>query len=215
VPETTDVFLHGGEQYQIEWQKARIAAWSTTLVDQRLAKNGDYLRIGRFRAVEALKLQQIFASNLTRVGTIAAPHPHIDVGISFTAPTGDGSFTEIFKFTPVQRMAAVLGANPPAAKPYQLLVFNSEIAERVVSNVKGIDLSAVKEQFAQQIRLMTESPEKLSAFTTEIRVNKELDFGSGIKVEIRWLQKLLEAEKDPRKSKLVMALTTATEGSGS
>jgi hypothetical protein len=215
VPETTDVFLHGGEQYQIEWQKARIAAWSATLVDQRLAKNGDYLRIGRFRAVEALKLQQIFASNLTRVGTIAAPHPHTDVGVSFTAPTGDGSFTEIFKFTPVQRMAAVLWANPPAAKAYQLLVFNSEIAERVVSNIKGTDLSAVKEQFAQQIRSMTESPEMLSAFTTEIRVSKELDFGSGIKVEIRWLKNLVEAEKDVRKSKLVMALTTASESGGS
>jgi|SRR5947209_3113393 len=112
-------------------------------------------------------------------------------------------------------MAAVLWAKPPTAKAYQLLVFNGEITERVVSNIKGIDLSALKEHFAQQIRSMTESPEMLSVFTTEIRVGKELDFGAGIKVEIRWLQKVVEAEKDVRKSKLLMALTTASESSGS
>ena len=214
IPETTDVFLHNGEQYQIEWQKARIAAWSATLVDQRLKKNGGYLRIGRFREVEALKLQNIFATNLTRVGTIAAPHPHTDVGISFTAPTKDGQFTEIFKFTLVQRMAAVIWAKPPTGKPYQLLVFNSGIAERIVANVEGLDLSVLKEPFAKQIKSIAESPEMLASFKSEIKLGKELDFGSGLKVEIRWAQKVLDNGKDVRKSKFVIALSTTEDGGG-
>lgn len=213
--ETTDVFLHEGRQFQIEWEKAQISAWTTAAVERRLNMNGKYLRIGRFRNLEALKLQQVFASNLTRVGTIAAPHPHTNVGLSLTAPTKDGKFQELFGFTPLQRMAAVMWVKPDKGALYQILVFNGEMAKRVVETIEGgLDLSQVKDPFAGQLKKLAASSNQLLAFEIAAKVSQGLDFGSGLKIETKWDKKLLEnPEKDPRKTKLVMALTTA-ENSG-
>jgi hypothetical protein len=214
-PETTDVFLYEGEQFQIEWQKAQISAWPARLADRRLSKAGNYLRIGRFRDVEALKLQQVFASNLTRVGTIAAPHPHTDVGISFTAPNKDGNFIDIFQFTPVQRMAAVMEVRPVRGEMFKLLVFNGDAAERISTIISGIDLTSVRDPFAGQIRNLAKSPDQLQTFNLATKLSQGLDFGSGLKIETKWLKNLDDMkDKDPRKTKLVMALTTVEKGGG-
>jgi hypothetical protein len=212
-PETTDVFIHKGHQFLIEWKKAQITAWPALLADRRLKKDtGDHLRIGRFREVEALKLQQIFASNLTRVGTLAAPHPHTDVGMILTAPKiGDG-FEKIFEFTPVQRMAAVMNVRPTKGDAYQFLVFNGDATAMVTSAIKDIDLSGVKEVFASQIKSIAKSPEKLRAFDRGTKLKDGIDFGGGLKIATMWHQKLgIAGAKDDRETRPVLALTTKTD----
>ncbi|MGY3135358.1 hypothetical protein ACVWZM_006040 [Bradyrhizobium sp. USDA 4501] len=211
-PETTDVFLYDKDQFQIEWQKAQISAWPVKFADRRLAKKGNYLRIGRFRDVEALKLQQIFASNLTRVGTIAAPHQHIDVGISLTAPAKAGGYVEIFRFTPLQRIAAVMQVRPVRGETYQVLIFNGDAAERIAGVIADIDLSTVKDPFAGQIRALVKSPAQLNTFNVATKIKSGLDFGSGVKIDTKWLKSLdASKDKDPRDLKLVMALSTIEE----
>jgi hypothetical protein len=218
-PETTDVFIHKDQQFLIEWKKAQITAWPANLANRRLAENhGDYLRIGRFREVEALKLQQIFASNLTRVGTLAAPHPHIDVGLVLTAPKDGGGFEKIFEFTPVQRMAAVMDVRPLKGDIYQYLVFNSDMAEKVASGLQDPDLSGVKAAFAAQIKSIAKSPEKLSAFDRATKLKDGIDFGGGLKIATIWNRKLgmaqlAQGQKEERESKLVLAITTKDETS--
>jgi hypothetical protein len=137
------------------------------------------------------------------------------VGISFTAPTQDGEFAEILKFSPDQRMAAVMWVRLKEGKTHQLLVFNSNIGERIVSSIEALDFTVVKvkDAFLKQIKSMAESPDVLAAFSTEIKLGKELELGKGFKVQTGWQKSIQGSQKDPRNQKLVMLVSEESPGS--
>lgn len=125
------------------------------------------------------------------------------------------NFIDILQFTPVQRMAAVMEVRPVRGDMYKLLVFNGDVAERISTIISEIDLTSVKDPFAGQIRNLAKSPDQLQTFNIATKLSQGLDFGSGLKIETKWLKHLDDIkDKDPRKTKLMMALTTVEKGGG-
>jgi hypothetical protein len=76
----TEVFLYSNQDYVIDWDIDNPKIYSLSSLDSTLLNEG-YQRFARLRSLYALKLQQLFAANLTRVGTPVSPPFYWRIGV--------------------------------------------------------------------------------------------------------------------------------------
>lgn len=133
----TDVFIWRDQQYYIDWDKAKAVVLTFAIAKTWLKKDGAYRRIARFRNVEALRIQQVFASNLTRVGTLVTPTSATPVAIKLIAKGADGNPVTVIQFSAERRMAAVM----PARVVKKAKVDPVEVAE--AATAAGAEVAAV------------------------------------------------------------------------
>jgi hypothetical protein len=163
----TDVFYIDQEKFRINWKKAQITAWSVAQANIRLSpKNGKYVRIARFREVEALRLQNLFASNLTRVGTFATPHQHWNFGVRLKVPLNSGEHATLLDIPQSAGPATIIEAKD-APKPRKVLIFAPDFREQLVTSCKQFDWSQVRNPLPAQFAALCGSEELLKLFTQE------------------------------------------------
>ncbi len=136
-----DCFIWSGREYSIDWQKANLNAWTRALANRRLKPGGTHQRIGRLRALPAMKAQNLFASNLTRVGTLAAPHAVIGVGLQIEFKDKTGARKTMFETTAKESMACLLKGIIPQGRrtaPADYLVFNEAFAARLAAEINKV-----------------------------------------------------------------------------
>ncbi|WP_142781930.1 hypothetical protein [Agrobacterium sp. T29] len=192
----TDVFLWNGTEYSIDWAKAQVSAIKISTMEKRLKKDGGYARIARFRGVEALRLQNLFASNLTRVGLPVSFHNRVEVGIELVVKSASEPAT-IFKFSPEEKMAAIIdgrvlkpateGARASSRKetaPAQVLAISPRLYDNFRAKIEAFGLDKVPQQIRGALKSYIESTENLKKLSEHHDVKKPILFGPNIKCDI-------------------------------
>lgn len=176
--EMTDVFFFSNEKFQINWDKAQITAWTLKQANIRLApKSGKYLRIARFREVEAIKLQNLFASNLTRVGTFATPHQHWEVGLKVQVPLKAGGLSTLLEIPQSDAPAALIETREAGKSSKGLIiVFEPGFAKTFAAACRDFDWSSIRPPYPAHFKAFWESEESLGIFAKE-EPAKTLPFG--------------------------------------
>lgn len=181
-----DCFTFRERDYVIEWHKAKLDAWSKQVTDRRLKPESTHLRIARLRNLPALKAQQIFASNLTRVGTLANPHMVVPVGIKVVAKDAAGEAKILIKMAASERFGClvkgmVLEGKGTAEKEY--LIFKRSFGARLSKALLGS-----LEEFNPHVRPFVEEFAKsqvaLSQFRAPCRVGQDIKLGQ-LKIDLR------------------------------
>jgi hypothetical protein len=181
-----DCFRFRERDYLIEWEKAKLDAWPKPLADRRLKIGGTHLRIARLRALPALNAQQIFASNLTRVGTLARPHMVVPVGLKVVAKDQGGQTRELFHVSAEERFACflkglILVGRSTAETEY--LVFKSAFGDRLGEAL----LKAVEEfhpALRPSVKNFAQSRLALMRFRTPCRIGQKIEHDQ-LKIDIR------------------------------
>ncbi len=215
--DTTEVFLSEGRELQISWAKARISAWTSEQADQRLRVGGEYLRIARFREVEALKLQQIFASNLTRVGTLAAPHSAVPVSIRLLAPNAaEAELVTVLALPAAEpniapaavvaaRIASVDAKGRRKDESVKLLIFGPDTCRLIEDALKRLP-EDVSPTARKHLDLIAGSPEMLLAFQRSSKVGATIQVSHGIVIATAWKKDLHVRPKDKKVTRIVLAI---------
>ena len=160
----TDVFYFKDQKLRINWQKAKITAWNVNQTNIRLSpKNGRYLRIARLREVEALRLQNLFSSNLTRVGLFASPYQHWNVGVRIKVPLTAGGHATVVDIPQSEAPAAVIETKATR----KVVVFDPGFRQQFVEKCEAFDWTLVKAPLPTQFRALYQSPELLKTFVQE------------------------------------------------
>ncbi|MBX5032707.1 hypothetical protein [Rhizobium lentis] len=193
----TDVFLWNGTEYSIDWAKAQVSAIKISTMEKRLKQAGGYARIARFRGVEALRLQNLFASNLTRVGLPVSFHNRVEVGIELIVRQTATTQATIFKFLPEEKMAAIIDGRvlKPAAEgvrasskkesgPAQVLAISPRLYDNFRSKIEAFGLENVAQQIRGALKSYIESTEDLKKLSEHHDVKKPILFGPNIKCDI-------------------------------
>lgn len=121
-----DCFLWEGREYSINWNEGKLKTWGKKLANNKLAPGkGSHQRIARLRPLAALKAQQLFASRLTRVGTLASPHGVAPAILRVDYLTEQKERRELFTADELEKLACVVnGAVFEGTPKYsQYLVF--------------------------------------------------------------------------------------------
>jgi hypothetical protein len=103
-----------------------------------LKPGGNYLRVARFGPLHALKLQQAFGSNLTRVGTLVMPPSMKKVGVFVWYRGSDNNLHTLLQYPEGDQMACLVkggikSAGKNAYKDY--LVFANEFADHLAEAI--------------------------------------------------------------------------------
>lgn len=172
-----DCFRFRSRDYVIEWEKAKLDAWPKQLADRRLKSGGSHLRIARLRSLPALKAQHIFASNLTRVGTLASPHMVVPVGIKIVMKDAAKATRVLLDVPASDEVACLLKgivAEGKRSAEQEHVVFKSAFAHQL-----GKLLLEVVEEFNPQVRESVREFAQSSIYLAQFRAPLRL----GTKVE--------------------------------
>ena len=180
----TDIFYFNKQRFRINWEKAKITAWHVNQTSIRLSpKNGRFLRIARLREVEALRLQNLFASNLTRVGTYAAPHQHWNVGLRIKVPLTDGGHVTLLDIPQSEAPAAVIETKEPKVSR-KVIVFDPDFKFQFLEKCRTFDWGPVKRPLPAQFATLCQSPELLKTFSQE-QPTKTISAGA-LSIKVTW-----------------------------
>lgn len=172
-----DCFRFRGQDYVIAWEKAKLDAWSRNLTDRRLTPGGAYLRIARLRSLPALKAQQIFASNLTRIGTLANPHMVVPVGIKITLKDSNRQLKIVLDVSPADEIACLLkgivleGIN---TVEHEYIVFRSSFSHQLGTLLME-HVDEFHESVRPSVREFAQSSIYLSQFRAPLRLGKKIE----------------------------------------
>ncbi|MER9977747.1 hypothetical protein [Mesorhizobium sp. M0085] len=104
-----DCFLWRESEFTINWKDSNLKTWSKRVANSRLnPEKGNYRRFARLRALPALKAQQLFASRLTRIGTLASPHWVKPVTLTIDYMNEKKERVELFKADASEKLACVV-----------------------------------------------------------------------------------------------------------
>lgn len=180
----TDVFYFNDQRFRINWQKAQITAWSVNQANIRLSpRDGRFLRIARFREVEALRLQNLFASNLTRVGTFATPHQHWNVGVRIKVPLTSGGHATLLEIPQSDAPAAVIETKEVRGSR-KVVVFDPGFRRLFADKCQAFDWTEVKRPLPAQFAAVYQSTELLKIFVQE-QPTKTITAGA-LSIKITW-----------------------------
>lgn len=192
----TDVFIWRGSQYLIDWEKSKSTAVSFATAKGWLRKGGSHHRIARFRTVEALRLQQVFASNLTRVGTLVTPASATPVELSFLVRAAEaGQHETLVKFAATSRMAAVIAGREMKAAAegdgkatrksdmVNKLVFSDRFGDEFIQKLTPADLQLVDAQLRPGLEKLKNSTADLECFNVPVKLTEKLQL-AGIPISI-------------------------------
>ena len=181
-----DCFRFRDHDYVIEWDKAKLDAWPKGLADRRLKPGGTHLRIAQLRPLPALKVQQIFAANLTRVGVRVNPHVVVPVGVKVVAKSHEGEPQVLYTAAAQEQVACVLKGMVMEGKSVaqkEYLVFKSTFG-----TILGTKLLAELEIFKQAIRPavkdFAQSQVHLAQFRLPCRIGRLIEYGQ-LKIDVR------------------------------
>jgi|GEM_PF-2789802 len=193
----TDVFLWNDTEYSIDWAKAQVSAIKISTMEKRLKNGGGYARIARFRGVEALRLQNLFASNLTRVGLPVSFHNRVEVGIELIIRQTPTTYATVFNFSPEEKMAAIIDGRvlKPAAEgarasskkqsgPAQVLAISPRLYDNFRAKIENFGLDKVPEQIRGAMKTYIQSTEDLKKLSEHHDIKRAIMFGANIKCDI-------------------------------
>ncbi len=192
----TDVFRWNEKEYSIDWAKAQVSAIKINTMGRRLKKGGGYARIARFRGIEALRLQNLFASNLTRVGLPVAFHNRIEVGIELFVKDGI-EMKSVFKYEPDQKMAAVIDGrslkvsadgNQEQVKKQtnnvRVLALSPRFCDKFRGAIEQFGLDNIPAKIRGALKSYIESTEDLKTLAEHHDVKRGVSLGENIKCDI-------------------------------
>lgn len=192
LPTRTDVFMWNNEDYSLDWEKAKVASVTASTLQNRLSPtNGSHARIARFRDLEALRIQSLFASNLTRIGTAVGLHHRAEVGIEFWAKGNDGP-VQLFKADVDEKMAALINGRmlkegqSRKSEATKFLVFDRVFPEMFADTLQKADFSRVTGKIPDQLTLLAKSNEDLNGLRAPHKLPKPIAIGPTLKAEIKW-----------------------------
>ncbi len=140
-PEVTPVLVVGGNRYVVEWNVTDPVSCTPAELKERLS-SGQYRRARRFRLSHALQLQQRFAANLTRVGTMVMPPLQHVAGLHVFYRAKDGELRLLESFDPAQRQAVVM-VGRDTKKVIDYFMMSYELVDRVRTSLRKLSLDEV------------------------------------------------------------------------
>jgi len=177
-----DCFRFRGGDYVIEWDKVKLDAWQKPLAARRLKPGGPYLRIARLRSLPALKAQQIFASNLTRVGTLASPHMVFPVGIKVVAKLQGGETRVLLDLSSDGQVARIV-KGLEGRNETEYLVLKKSFGARL-----GAALFAAVEDFHPALResvtAFANSRVELARLRSPCKIGRKIEYRE-LKIDVR------------------------------
>lgn len=181
-----DCFLWKDKEYSIDLEKSNLNAWGKELINRRLRVGGDFKRIGRLRDLPALKAQQLFSANLTRVGTLAAPHAVLPVGLTVEFKDASGKRQTLFTTSADEQMACLLkglvrDGKKSAGADY--LVFNNAFAKRLGHEL-GASATKFNPSVLSDVEEFSHSDIALSRLRQPCQMNKQVSHNR-LKIDIR------------------------------
>lgn len=181
-----DCFMWKNREYSIDWQRANLNAWRRDLATRRLKVGGDYRRIARLRDLPAMKAQHLFASNLTRVGTLAAPHAVNPVGLKIEYKDKGGTAQTLFETAADDSMACLLKgfiSQGKSGKGVDYLVFHKSFAKRLGEEVKKV-LDKLPDEVREDAKAFVCSPVALSRLRQPCEAKKLVEYKK-FRIEVR------------------------------
>lgn len=138
----TPVLKVGDETFVVNW-KLEVGPFTCTEAElaARLG-SGEYKRVRRFRTVYALQLQQEFASNLTRVGTMAVPPVRHAVALKVFFRAKDQTLTQLMDLPDSPEQAVALVGRDSGGLVDQLALSPAAV-ERLRAAMLAVDLALV------------------------------------------------------------------------
>lgn len=189
----TDVFMWNGVDYSLDWEQAKVGSVKKSTMKDRLKPNGGFARIARFRDVEALRIQSLFARNLTRFGMAVGFHHVSEAGIELWV-RAENQPMKLYGATVEQKMAALVfgravkasGDGPGTRKSdyRKVLIFGRMFPDQLADALKVADFSGVDTQQAALLKAFANSTEDLKTLHSEHLVSKAISFGKDIKVSV-------------------------------
>lgn len=131
----TDLFLHDGDNLIIDWDASDLQAVKVARLPGWV-KEMAYEKVARLRPMQALALQQRFASHLTRVGLPEAPPPYRYPNIEVMITRGTKR-ERLFEPISSGELACVIGDDKPEAVLQEalLLRISKSLAETDAANL--------------------------------------------------------------------------------
>lgn len=191
----TDVFIWNGVDYSLDWERAKVVSLKRSTLQSRLGPNGGYARIARFRDVEALRIQNLFASHLTRIGVAVSFHHRAEVGLQLLVKANDQPRV-LYAATIEEKMAALIDGRmlkPPRdghkerkSENSKVLIFDRMFPERFAAALLLADYTDVAPVQAGQLKSFAGSTEDLNRLRVEHRVTKPIALSDNLKIELKW-----------------------------
>ena len=126
--------------YVVKWSPD-VAPFTCTEEEMRKRIEAqDYRRVRRLRTIYALQLQQLFASNLTRIGTMTVPHVRHVVGLRWFARGQDAMLSSLFEVG-VDPESAVVMVGRQKEQIFDLLAIAPDVVERLRAEMRKVDVS--------------------------------------------------------------------------
>jgi hypothetical protein len=161
----TPILIHDGRHYIVEWDFGAPVAWTYKEVDDQL-EMGNFERVRRFRSLFSVKLQQLFTSSLSRVGTPVMPPVQHLTGATISYRDKNGRLHQIVSFKPAERKALVLvGRNE--REHIDRLMLAPEVVSKLRVEMQKVDKNSFTVNELQKWETAVQSQELFSKMEGE------------------------------------------------
>lgn len=154
----TDLFLHDGDNLIIDWDASDLQAVKVAGFTEWL-KGMTYEKVARLRPMQALALQQRFATHLTRVGLPEAPPPYRYPNVEVMITRGNRK-EQLMEPIPSGELACVIGDEKLEA------VLQDTLLQRISKSLHEADATNLDQAQWDQAKELLSDWQKREAFQT-------------------------------------------------
>lgn len=154
----TDLFLHDGDNLIIDWDASDLQAVKVAGFTEWL-KGMTYEKVARLRPMQALALQQRFATHLTRVGLPEAPPPYRYPNVEVMITRGNKK-ERLIEPIPPGELACVIGDEKLEA------VLQDTLLQRISKSLDEADATNLDQAQWDQAKELLSDWQKREAFQT-------------------------------------------------
>lgn len=154
----TDLFLHEGDNLIIDWDASDLQAVKVAEFPGWM-KQMTYEKVARLRPMQALALQQRFASHLTRVGLPEAPPPYRYPNVEVMITRGNKK-ERLMELVQPGDLACVIGDDKPEA------VLHDALLHRISKSLDEADGNGLDKTEWDQAKDLLSDWQKREAFQT-------------------------------------------------
>lgn len=146
-PLITPVLFHGGKQFVVDWDLGAPVAWTESELKKHL-DSGTFERVRRFRSLFSLQLQQLFTSNLSRVGTPVMPPVQHLAGITISFVDATEHLQQLVSVEPSDQQAVVLVGRTEETF-VDRLILAPEIVNELRLAMYKVELTSLSERYRE------------------------------------------------------------------